>query len=124
MLYYGTMDNNVHPTNMMQLISALQKAGKSFDVQVGPDQGHSGLNGQRDRLVGRRGGTYALPGLHAGDAFVTTVASGRHGGAARADRAADRDCSDATTLEIRLQVGRCKSSRSNKALHSKPVAPV
>jgi dipeptidyl-peptidase-4 len=32
---------------MMQLISALQKAGKSFDVQVGPDQGHSGLNGQR-----------------------------------------------------------------------------
>jgi dipeptidyl-peptidase-4 len=41
------MDNNVHPTNMMQLISALQKAGKSFEVQVGPDQGHSGLNGQR-----------------------------------------------------------------------------
>jgi dipeptidyl-peptidase-4 len=47
MLYYGTMDNNVHPTNMMQLIAALQKAGKSFDVQVGPDQGHSGLNQQR-----------------------------------------------------------------------------
>ena len=47
MLYYGTMDNNVHPTNMMQLIQALQRAGKSFEVQVGPDQGHSGLNGQR-----------------------------------------------------------------------------
>jgi dipeptidyl-peptidase-4 len=47
MLYYGTMDNNVHPTNMMQLISALQRAGKSFDVQVGPDMGHSGLNPQR-----------------------------------------------------------------------------
>jgi dipeptidyl-peptidase 4 len=47
MLYYGTMDNNVHPTNMMQLIAALQHAGKSFDVQVGPDQGHSGLNQQR-----------------------------------------------------------------------------
>lgn len=44
MLYYGTMDNNVHPTNMMQLIAALQRAGKSFDVQVGPDQGHSGIN--------------------------------------------------------------------------------
>ena len=27
---------------MMQLIQALQRAGKSFDVQVGPDQGHSG----------------------------------------------------------------------------------
>ncbi len=47
MLYYGTMDNNVHPSNMMQLIAALQHAGKSFEVQVGPDQGHSGLNSQR-----------------------------------------------------------------------------
>ena len=47
MLYYGTMDNNVHPSNMMQLIQALQRAGKSFELQVGPDQGHSGLNPQR-----------------------------------------------------------------------------
>jgi dipeptidyl-peptidase 4 len=47
MLYFGTADNNVHPSNMMQLITALQHAGKSFDVQVGPDQGHSGLNSQR-----------------------------------------------------------------------------
>ena len=47
MLYFGTADNNVHPSNMMQLVSALQRAGKSFDLQVGPDQGHSGLNGQR-----------------------------------------------------------------------------
>ena len=47
MLYYGTEDNNVHPTNMMQLIQALQGAGKSFDVQVGPDMGHSGINSQR-----------------------------------------------------------------------------
>jgi dipeptidyl-peptidase-4 len=47
MLYYGTADNNVHPSNMMQLIAALQRAGKSFEVQVGPDQGHSGLNPQR-----------------------------------------------------------------------------
>ncbi|HEX4682149.1 MAG TPA: DPP IV N-terminal domain-containing protein [Gemmatimonadaceae bacterium] len=47
MLYYGSADNNVHPSNMMQLIQALQRAGKSFDVQVGPDQGHSGLNAQR-----------------------------------------------------------------------------
>ena len=36
MLYFGTADNNVHPSNMMQLIGALQRAGKSFDVQVGP----------------------------------------------------------------------------------------
>ena len=47
MLYYGTADNNVHPSNMMQLIKALQEAGKSFDVQVGPDRGHSGVNQER-----------------------------------------------------------------------------
>jgi dipeptidyl-peptidase-4 len=47
MLYYGTADNNVHPSNMMELIQALQRAGKSFDVQVGPDRGHSGINQYR-----------------------------------------------------------------------------
>ncbi|HXT14111.1 MAG TPA: DPP IV N-terminal domain-containing protein [Gemmatimonadaceae bacterium] len=47
MLYFGTADNNVHPSNMMQLIQGLQRAGKSFEVQVGPDQEHSGLNLQR-----------------------------------------------------------------------------
>ena len=44
MLYYGTADNNVHPNNAMQLIRALQQKGKSFEVQVGPDRGHSGIN--------------------------------------------------------------------------------
>ncbi len=47
MIYYGTADNNVHPANAMQLITALQAAGKSFEVQVGPDQGHSGLGRER-----------------------------------------------------------------------------
>jgi dipeptidyl-peptidase-4 len=47
LLYYGTADNNVHPTNMMQFIQALQRAQKSFEVQVGPDAGHSGVNQQR-----------------------------------------------------------------------------
>ena len=47
MIYYGTADNNVHPNNAMQLIQALQQAGKSFEVQVGPDQGHSGLRADR-----------------------------------------------------------------------------
>jgi len=37
----------VHPNNSMQLIQALQKAGKSFEVQVGPDQGHSRLRSER-----------------------------------------------------------------------------
>ncbi len=49
MIYYGTADNNVHPNNTMQLIQALQRAGKSFEVQVGPDQGHSAVN--RDRMM-------------------------------------------------------------------------
>jgi dipeptidyl-peptidase 4 len=47
LLYYGTADNNVHPSNSLQLIKALQQAGKTFEVQVGPDQGHSGVNQQR-----------------------------------------------------------------------------
>ena len=42
MIYYGTADNNVHPSNAMQLIQALQTAGKSFEVQVGPDAGPLG----------------------------------------------------------------------------------
>jgi dipeptidyl-peptidase 4 len=47
MIYYGTADNNVHPNNSMQLIQALQRAGKSFEVQVGPDVGHSGIRSDR-----------------------------------------------------------------------------
>jgi dipeptidyl-peptidase-4 len=47
MLYYGTADNNVHPSNTMQLVTALQRAGKSFDLQVGPDRGHTALNSNR-----------------------------------------------------------------------------
>ncbi len=49
LLYYGTADDNVHPNNAMQLIQALQRAGKSFEVQVGPDLGHGFVN--RDRMV-------------------------------------------------------------------------
>jgi dipeptidyl-peptidase-4 len=47
LLYYGTADNNVHPSNAMQLIAALQQAGKSFDLQVGPDREHSSVNTER-----------------------------------------------------------------------------
>ncbi len=47
LLYYGTADNNVHPAHSLQLIKALQDAGKSFDVQVGPDRGHTSVNQER-----------------------------------------------------------------------------
>ena len=47
LLYYGTADNNVHPSNSLQLIKALEDAGKSFDVQVGPDHGHGAVNQER-----------------------------------------------------------------------------
>ncbi|RPD97939.1 S9 family peptidase [Aureibaculum marinum] len=47
MIFFGTNDNNVHPANSLQLIKALQKAGKSFEVQVGPDQGHTAVNRAR-----------------------------------------------------------------------------
>ncbi len=47
LLYYGTADNNVHPSNTLQLIQALQGAGKSFDLMVGPDLEHSGVNTDR-----------------------------------------------------------------------------
>jgi dipeptidyl-peptidase 4 len=49
MLYYGTADDNVHPSNSLQLIRLLQHAGKSFELQVGPDAGHTSLN--RDRMM-------------------------------------------------------------------------
>lgn len=47
MIYYGTADDNVHPNNSMQLIQALQRAGKSFEVQVGPDRGHTWIDNNR-----------------------------------------------------------------------------
>ncbi len=49
LIFFGTADNNVHPSNSLQLINALQKAGKSFEVQVAPDGGHTALN--RDRMM-------------------------------------------------------------------------
>lgn len=44
MLFYGTSDDNVHPKNSLQLIRLLQSLGKSFDVQVGPDRGHTSMD--------------------------------------------------------------------------------
>jgi dipeptidyl-peptidase-4 len=47
LLYFGTADDNVHPSNALQLASALQRAGKSFEMMVGPDAAHSGVSYNR-----------------------------------------------------------------------------
>jgi len=49
LVFFGTADNNVHPSNSLQFINALQKAGKSIEVQLAPDGGHTALN--RDRMM-------------------------------------------------------------------------
>jgi dipeptidyl-peptidase 4 len=47
MLFYGTADNNVHPNNTLQLAKALNEAGKSYEMMVGPDLGHASINYSR-----------------------------------------------------------------------------
>ena len=44
LLTHGTIDNNVHPGNTIQIIDALQKAGKNFDVMFYPENRH-GIRG-------------------------------------------------------------------------------
>lgn len=44
MIYFGTADDNVHPANTYQLCDALTRAGKFYELQVGVDRGHTGLN--------------------------------------------------------------------------------
>ncbi len=44
LIIHGTMDNNVHMQNAMQLVYELQKAGKQFDLMVYPTQRHGVSN--------------------------------------------------------------------------------
>ncbi|HLO97421.1 MAG TPA: DPP IV N-terminal domain-containing protein [Fimbriimonas sp.] len=46
-LFYGTADDNVHPSNTHQLISALDRANKPYRLYVGVDQGHAGVRNDR-----------------------------------------------------------------------------
>lgn len=46
-LYFGTADNNVHPNNTLQLIQALDRAGKTHEQSVGPDRGHTAMDFRR-----------------------------------------------------------------------------
>ncbi len=47
-LFYGTADDNVHPSNTHQLIAALDRANKPYRLYVGVDQGHAGLRQDRE----------------------------------------------------------------------------
>jgi dipeptidyl-peptidase-4 len=47
MLYFGSADNNVHPSNTYMLVNELEKKGKRYDMQVGPDRGHTQMNSTR-----------------------------------------------------------------------------
>jgi dipeptidyl-peptidase-4 len=49
LLVHGTMDDNVHMQNSMQLVDALIKACKPFELQIYPGQKH-GLRGEKPRL--------------------------------------------------------------------------
>jgi dipeptidyl-peptidase-4 len=40
LLIHGEVDDNVHPGNTLQLVAALQKAGKAFDLMIYPDAAH------------------------------------------------------------------------------------
>ncbi len=44
LLFFGTADNNVHPSNTYQFTKALDRAGKSYEMAVGTDVGHAGVN--------------------------------------------------------------------------------
>ena len=47
LLVYGTADDNVHPNNTHQLVRALMRAGKRFEVLAIPDAGHTGVSEAR-----------------------------------------------------------------------------
>jgi dipeptidyl-peptidase-4 len=40
LIFHGTSDDNVHPQNTIQLVDALQKAGKDFELVLLPGAGH------------------------------------------------------------------------------------
>ena len=44
-IYFGSADDNVHPANTYQMVEALEKADRRYEMQVGTDRGHTAMNG-------------------------------------------------------------------------------
>jgi dipeptidyl-peptidase 4 len=44
LISYGTLDSNVHPNTTLQLVDALIRANKDFDLMVFPNRGHGYAN--------------------------------------------------------------------------------
>lgn len=47
MLFYGTVDDNVHPVNTLHLMRELDRLGRKYEVVVGQNQGHTGVSDSR-----------------------------------------------------------------------------
>ena len=43
-IYFGSADDNVHPANTYQMVDALERADRRYEMQVGTDRGHTGMN--------------------------------------------------------------------------------
>jgi len=64
LLIHGTIDNNVHPGNTMQLVDALIKAGKRFDLMLYPGYRH-GIFGEAGKHYRQLMLDYFIEHLHA-----------------------------------------------------------
>ncbi len=47
LIFHGTLDDNVHPQNSIQLIDALQKEGKAHELVIFPGAGHGPNKGEQ-----------------------------------------------------------------------------
>jgi dipeptidyl-peptidase-4 len=42
-IYFGSSDDNVHPSNTYQFVEALRRADRRYEMEVGTDQGHTAM---------------------------------------------------------------------------------